>query len=128
MGISLEPDTGGTLLMRLAHQFGVDEDLEMSKNVHLDLRKLFVNEIVVIEELALTGTVPRAEVLQRQVRWNIDEEQSENERVTSAADSVGQSDITLGPLQIRTFRIAFETRSRSENNTFIDDDVIILYK
>jgi len=96
-----------SVLIRLAHQFGIDEDAELSKPVKLDLHDLFkVRKIKSINERGLTGTISRGDVLQRRIAWRVDGEDSlaEQGRHTTTPPS---HVVELGPLQIRTFIIEF---------------------
>lgn len=105
--VTLEPLAAGGFLLRLAHQFGLEEDEELSKPVSLDLAKVFAGRrIADVRELGLTGTITRAEVVRRRVAWNVEGE--ERDPAPAADDQALQprsTKVTLGPLQIRTFHV-----------------------
>jgi len=104
-------------LLRLAHQFGLEEDLYMSNSTTVDLDGLFAHFVInTVEERGLAGTISRDEVLRRRVPWSIEGEASAPmEKVSGEATS---RVITLGPLQIRTFLLGV---SPSEQ-----DDVVLV--
>jgi len=96
-----------SLLLRLAHQFGIDEDADLSKPVEVNLGSLFVGrQIEALEERGLAGTISREEVLNRRITWKVDDE-APLPVVNDAPVSVPV--ITLGPLQIRTFFLRLAT-------------------
>jgi len=106
--ITLETVEADIILLRLAHQFGLDEDATLSKPATVSISKLFAGRSVRrVEELALTGTAPRSEVVRRRIAWKIE---GENERIPLDMGDDGQStsdEVELGPLQIKTFRVSF---------------------
>jgi len=105
--VTLEPIEAETVLVRLAHQFGIGEDEEFSKPASVDLAVLFAGRsIVSAKEMALTGTAPRSEVEKRRVPWTIDGEDSNVAEMTPVP-ILTHSSVELGPLQVRTFEITF---------------------
>eukprot|EP00929_Paragymnodinium_shiwhaense_P067516 TRINITY_DN33975_c0_g1_i1.p1 TRINITY_DN33975_c0_g1~~TRINITY_DN33975_c0_g1_i1.p1 ORF type:complete len:1024 (-),score=239.94 TRINITY_DN33975_c0_g1_i1:389-3010(-) len=100
------------LLVRLAHQFGLGEDAELSKPATVDLSKLFANRrLVSVDERGLAATISREEVLKRRNSWHID---GEAQPVESSPDVMHGFTTTLGPLQIRTFFLNFAEDDASE--------------
>merc|ERR1712137_921681 len=96
-----------SVLMRLAHQFGIDEDAELSKAVKFDLLDLFKDRTIKsINERGLTGTISRGDVLQRRVPWRVDGEDALAEQGRKTTTSPSHV-VELGPLQIRTFIVEF---------------------
>lgn len=105
--VTLEPLGGGKLLVRLAHQFGLGEDADLSRPATVNLVKLLKDwQITGVEERGLTGTISRAEVLSRRFAWPIE---GEKRRVVSVAppgpSNHSATTVTLGPLQVRTFYV-----------------------
>jgi len=104
--VTLERLDGGALFVRLAHQFGVEEDEELSKPATVDLAKLFVSQRVAdVREMGLSGTITRAEVLQGRVGWKVEGEEHEPASAAAGGSRPGTTEVTLGPLQIRTFQV-----------------------
>ncbi|CAK9083304.1 unnamed protein product [Durusdinium trenchii] len=98
-----------TLLLRIAHQFGVGEDPELSKPAKLNFEFLFPgHSITSIEERGLGGTISKDEVEHRRIQWPLEDEAAPGAplgRMRSARSTVGV--VTFGPLQIRTFLLQF---------------------
>jgi len=113
--ITMETLSQNVMLLRLGHQFGVSEDAVLSQPSSLKLSTLFKHlSVTGIEEMALTAQAPRSEVLERRISWKIDGEAAISTSACGAASKAlaqGEDEVTLGPLQIRTFRITFALAS-----------------
>ena len=91
-----------TFLVRLAHQYGLEEDAALSAPAQVDLTKLFVHHtIVAVEELTLSGNQKLEDHLKRKKRWTDDEEVEAASRVFIGAAST----IVIDPMDIRTFEV-----------------------
>uniref|UniRef100_A0A7S1W5F6 Uncharacterized protein n=1 Tax=Alexandrium catenella TaxID=2925 RepID=A0A7S1W5F6_ALECA len=102
--VSLEPLGEGRVMVRLAHRFGLGEDAELSRPATVDLAEVFAGwRLVGAEERGLAGTIPRDEVLQRRVAWSIEGEGAS--AVRRRVEGGSPTEVTLGPLQIRTFHL-----------------------
>jgi hypothetical protein len=113
---AFDPEGPDVFMLRLAHQFGRGEDAELSKPAVVDLDSLFQNlEILQVEEMGLTGTISRSEVLKRRFAWKIDGEapRTEVEAQKEKYGAMNGNSVTLGPLQIRTFKIIVMSRKGS---------------
>jgi len=98
-----------SVLLRIGHKFGIDEDAELSKPVVLDLSSVFAAKLIEVNERGLAGTISRKEVVMSRINWKV---QGEPEEVSQEETSVpGQTIYTFGPLQIRTFLVKFEPTS-----------------
>lgn len=103
------------ILLRLGHQFGVDEDPQLSKPVTIDMSSFFLHyNVLSLSERGLAATITRDEVLKRRIPWKID-----NEVIPSKADSAESTarsleKITLGPLQIRTFLLQLSPKATDD--------------
>jgi len=106
--VTLEPVKAGSVLVRLAHQFGLHEDEDLSKAASVDLATLFADrQIAAIEEQALSGTMAKTDVTGRRVSWLVDGE--EPEPVSQQQVAPLSSEITLDALQVRTFLVSFSS-------------------
>jgi hypothetical protein len=108
----VEGPAGGSVLLRLAHQFGVRDHPVLSKPVEVDLALLFAGRpFASITEMSLSGVRPLAEQ-PAQLVWHVRGESAE-ERASLAQQRLDArpplrgSVVTLAPLQIRTFNISF---------------------
>jgi len=106
--VSLNWWNQSSVLVRLAHQFGINEDVELSKPVTIELATLFKDRhIKSVDERGITGTISRTDVLQRRIPWRVEgDDSSVLERATATTASTVAM-VILGPLQIRTFLIEF---------------------
>jgi len=95
-------------LVRLAHQFGIEEDAVLSRPVEISLRQVFPTwDIKLVEERGLSAAISRKEVLRRRVAWPIEHE---GRSPVPPPDEKGHhGNATLGPLQIRTFFVTVVT-------------------
>jgi hypothetical protein len=97
--ISVQPDVG-SMLVRLAHQFGLDEDAELSKPVAVDLASIFGVPPANIQELTLTGTMPVSELDRRRIDWKTD---TDDQRIVYNTSKSQRTIFTA--LQVRTFKV-----------------------
>ena len=91
--LTIEKRTDKEMLLRLEHQFDVNEDAVLSKPVTLDLNNLFEDvQVSEIRETALGANV-NLDDLQR-LKWN---------EYADKVSIITSSMVTLNPMQIRTF-------------------------
>lgn len=94
-------DEYNTFLLRLGHQYGPDEDPNLSLPVELDLRTIFPNKkILSLREKTLSANQIQTDWEDRRLRWDCSEE---GKSFPQVGLHFGQ--IVLQPLQIRTFEI-----------------------
>ena len=111
MTLQVHDAEGGVALLRLAHQFGLDEDEQLSKPVTLQLGSLFTRAIDTVVELTLTGN--QAVDAHRPYRWRTthsDSAQAQQRHAEWTATKVGAApafNVTISSAQIRTFNITF---------------------
>ena len=90
---------GDSILLRLAHLFGVGESKQYSTSVNLDLANLFVITISDAQEVTLSGALP------------ISAKQPYNWNTTSDANMHGSrvplkdTKVTINPGEVRTFLV-----------------------
>lgn len=101
-----------TLLVRLAHQFAVGEDVELSRPATIDLAQLLaplrpITKTLV--ELNLSGNQQRGEMLKNKVNWDYSNGDDTNNKAPTPQIADGASSVvTLTPMEIRTFTIQVE--------------------
>ena len=97
------------ILIRLAHQFGVDEGAEFNKSVKIDLMSIFVNTVSKIVPLSLSANQPATN--HQYYQWKTTEEgaaKKANWKTYAPQDfslqpQADSYNITLNPLEILTF-------------------------
>ncbi len=89
---------GKSVLLRLEHQFAVGEDDELSKAVTVQLKGLFQDlTILAVTELNLSANM---------VKRNVDWERAKRENRVLFPDD--EFEITLNPMEIRTFKLEIQ--------------------
>jgi hypothetical protein len=105
-----------TLLLRLAHQFGVGEDAEMSEPVSVDIALLFnattAFKVAGVTELSLTGNQEKSAIMaQRKQAGSWYRKESDHADASHPWRSAppmqygNDTTTTLGPLEIKTFAL-----------------------
>jgi hypothetical protein len=102
-----------SVLLRVAHQFGVGEDAVLSQAAQFDLASLFAGSTIAsVLETVLMGTRALADAPPK-LQWAVEGESSadearlQEEREARHGPIKDGTVITLNPLQIRTFNITF---------------------
>lgn len=92
-----------TVLLRVAHMFGVGEDDVLSKPASVDLATLFTGfRVLAATEMTLPGTIPLTEA--PVTTYTTTDGASVTLPVVPPAPAGPGLTITLGPMQVRTFR------------------------
>lgn len=98
-------------LVRLGHQYGFNDDTALSKPVDVDLATSFVGlKVLSVEELTLTGNQKLSDWLHSRLDWV----NSSNPTQSSKAAASTNTTITLHPMEVRTFKIAFGNQILSD--------------
>jgi alpha-mannosidase len=77
--LTLQQLNATTSVVRLSHSFAINESSVWSRTAHVDLTRLFTRQLVSVEEMSLTGNAKRP------------------------SSSANLTDITLRPMEVRTF-------------------------
>lgn len=104
------------VLVRLAHQYGINEDADLSQPATVDLAKLFDPAssftVKAVAEMSLTANQAKEDIMRKReaaMRWYDDGTQPRHEwrRPASSAGGGGGGGtgtaVALGPLEIKTF-------------------------
>eukprot|EP00986_Skeletonema_menzelii_P007327 scaffold2854_cov140-Skeletonema_menzelii.AAC.3 len=89
-----------TYLIRLGHQYGPDEDKDLSRQVEIDLHKLFKKTITSVREKTLSGNQLRDDWETRRLQWDCKKGDE-----SLSPDGLIDGRVVLKPLEIRTFEI-----------------------
>lgn len=99
----MEPWTSdSSILVRFEHIFAISEDPNLSKNVQFNLKEVFHNfDISTIRETTLAAN----QWLNESRRFEFKEEIIQKYTKTERANNNDTFNVTLSPMQIRTFAI-----------------------
>jgi len=96
-----------SVLVRVAHMFGLGEDAVLSQPVQVDLASIFPagQTIVSITPMSLTATKPAADIAKQRLQWNTQSADNEMENQGDhLVDSTLQgTTVTLNTLEVQTF-------------------------
>ena len=108
----------GEVLMRLSHQFGIDEDPLLSAPTQVDLSKLFnpkVLQLTMAREMSLTNNQKKSEIVARRElnkQWNLERPSPAAHPWRQATFDFAKSPLaTLGPLEVKTFVLSVKPSS-----------------
>mmetsp|Transcript_22030 Transcript_22030/g.44174 ORF Transcript_22030/g.44174 Transcript_22030/m.44174 type:complete len:245 (+) Transcript_22030:15-749(+) len=120
---SLRSNKELTILLRLGHQYGPNEDAIMSQPVQINLANIFSlteNTMTLVEvvEKTLSGNQRRSDWEKRKLNWNKKNstDQRENQQVPLYGVHDNETTFHLEPLQIRTFEIRFALDMKNDHS------------
>ncbi|KAJ0411263.1 hypothetical protein ATCC90586_004179 [Pythium insidiosum] len=106
-----------SLMVRLTHLFAVDEHDTLSKPVTFDFSKYFSTStggVTEVTELTLTGTATLSESRPaNNLDWRVEGEIDGEDDDVRLPIPVRGTSVELGPMEVRTFRVAFGKKSVS---------------
>ena len=107
--ISLHVLFDGSVLLRLAHSFAVDDDTPLAAPVDVDLSTLFVQPIQSIKQRTLTGNADYQSRVRNSLPFETVEaiDEAEWDRVARMHQGLRDTTITIHPMQIVTFALSF---------------------
>ena len=119
--------SSGTYLIRLGHQYGINEDPKLSQPVVVDLKSLFPGQTIqTIQETTLSGNVDISTWHNKRLDWTSANSGGgssiRSEETKSQKEEVGGTSITLDPMDIRTFMVAV-SKQRAEST--IEEQVMM---
>ncbi|CAJ1787433.1 unnamed protein product [Sphenostylis stenocarpa] len=107
--ITLQELEDGTVLLRLAHLYEIEEDKDLSVIATVELKKLFPGrKIKEVKEMNLSANQERTEMEKKRLAWKV--EGSSGNRHVSRGGPVDPKElkVELSPMEIRTFIIYFD--------------------
>jgi len=99
--LTLQAWDENTVLIRLAHSFGVGESSSYSKAATVDLNNLFVNPFSSIAEYTLSAAMPVG--TRQKMSWHTDDAA----KPAGVRSALAGSQVTLNPMEIKTFLCSF---------------------
>ena len=100
-----------SVLLRLAHQFSVNEDLALSTAVTIDVSELLAPlHPVSLTEMSVTANQDRASMLNKKISWSTDGAEKIKAAVSllNAWHKLGSMTVELRPMEVRTFIIKLQ--------------------
>ena len=101
--MTLQRRRNGALLVRLAHQYDVNEDSVLSTPAKVDWSQLFGSTVASVRELTLTANEDLHE-RQARLRWRKPSSESLLDKNTTT--------VVLQPMEIRTFEVVLQQQQR----------------
>jgi Glycosyl hydrolases family 38 C-terminal beta sandwich domain len=93
-------------MIRLGHQFSVNEDAELSKPVTIDLANLFAGfKLTAAKEMTLSANQAYNEWVKTRLDW------TGSSQLSWSAVGYGNTTVTLQPMDVRTFVVSLEEAS-----------------
>ncbi|KAK7311283.1 hypothetical protein RJT34_09317 [Clitoria ternatea] len=107
--ITLQELDNGTVLLRLAHLYEIEEDKDLSVLTNVELKKLFPEKkIKKVKEMNLSANQARTEMEKKRLAWKV-EGSFENRYVSRGRPvDLKELNVELAPMEIRTFTIDFD--------------------
>lgn len=107
--ITLQELVDGSILLRLAHLYEIDEDVDLSKKATVYLKKLFAyKEINNVTELSLTANQEKS-AMKPPLVWNVKGSEGHlHEPKRSGPVDPTELEVELEPMEIRTFQLTFQ--------------------
>ena len=94
------------LLLRLAHQFAVDEDTELSAPVTIDLSTLLSRyDIKSVTEMSLSVNQEKQTMLANKIQWSTANDAQFSVPLQKSLGNDDYYEVTLNAMEIRTFLV-----------------------
>ena len=100
-----------SVLLRLSHQFAVEEDTELSAPVTVDVAALLAPlNPVSMEEMSVTANQDRASMLSKKIRWSSSNGARLDAQLAAlqARAQSGALVVELNPMEVRTFLVKLQ--------------------
>ncbi|KAL4187433.1 hypothetical protein AMTRI_Chr09g18980 [Amborella trichopoda] len=107
--ITLQELEDGSVLLRLAHLYEAEEDVEYSKMAKVELRKIFRGRMInEVRETSLSTNQEKSEM--RKMQWRVEGDdggEKPGPSIKGGPINVETLVVELGPMEIRTFLLKF---------------------
>jgi len=106
MTLSVYGNNQSTLLIRLVHLFAVNDQSDLARPVTIDLSQLFKRNLVSLQAVSLTANQPVQNV--RKIQQELWQKSRETMNSPIERGSLDGTQVTITPMEIRTFIIVLE--------------------
>ena len=107
--VTIQRTAANELLIRLAHQYAVNEDETFSQPVALDLREIFkAYNPMSVTEMTLSANEDKATQLKNKIQWNANADaksKKANQMMKNPVKDDKNMVVLLYPMEIRTFTL-----------------------
>ena len=97
----------GSVLVRLAHNFGVDEMGNNVMPVTVDLATLFAATPKTVVERSLTNNQSPADIEAKKLHWTVSGAKAAGNEKRRVKVPMANTTVTIGPMEVRTFLLSF---------------------
>ena len=104
--LTVHNNNQSTLLIRLAHLFGVNDQSDLAKLVTIDLSQLFKRNLISLEEVSLTANQPIQNV--RNIQQQLQQKTAETVSSFIQRGPLHGTSVNISPMEVRTFIIVLE--------------------
>eukprot|EP01126_Amoeba_proteus_P042431 TRINITY_DN4611_c0_g2_i1.p1 TRINITY_DN4611_c0_g2~~TRINITY_DN4611_c0_g2_i1.p1 ORF type:complete len:1005 (-),score=211.24 TRINITY_DN4611_c0_g2_i1:125-2698(-) len=102
--MTLQSNPNGVSFLRLAHQFGIGEDSELSNPVTIDLETIFGNiSLSDLKEVSLTANQVITPEFEKGTQWKVSSEDGKRNSDIFEFIPLQGKVVTINPMDIRTF-------------------------
>jgi hypothetical protein len=117
-----EASTAMAYLIRLGHQYGINEDPKLSQPAAVDLQSLFPGQTIQsIQETTLSGNVDISTWHRERLDWtSVNRRDSVRDEETTHGQEFRGTSVTLDPMDIRTFKVTVS----QQNDETIEETVM----
>ncbi|XP_061358613.1 probable alpha-mannosidase At5g13980 isoform X4 [Gastrolobium bilobum] len=107
--LTLQELDNGTVLLRLAHLYEIEEDKDLSAMASVELKKLFPGKkIKEVKEMNLSANQERIEMEKKRLVWKVEGSFGDGHVSRGGPVDPKELAVELAPMEIRTFIIYFD--------------------
>ncbi|KAG4938279.1 hypothetical protein JHK84_044530 [Glycine max] len=107
--ITLQELDDGTVLLRLAHLYEIEEDKDLSVIATVELKKLLPGrKIKEVKEMSLSANQERTEMEKKRLAWKVEGSSGSKQVSRGGPVDPKELNVELAPMEIRTFILDFD--------------------